>query len=164
MLCQVSGISGPKTQGALPAGSWSLKWGAALAPSLWANFLKGRVAESCRWRGECLKTSTKPASPSRDSLKPLNEDRGTVAVPGPGAQLPGPVQVSLAGSSRFPLPSPGEATGRCSRPSVRRRKCHGKWCCASPFVTGADINRMFKSHDVIAINQGPAGPRSSAAY
>lgn len=33
-----------------------------------------------------------------------------------------------------------------------------------PFVTRAGINRMFKSHDVIAINQGPAGPRSSAAY
>lgn len=60
--------------------------------------------ESCRWRGH-LKTSSIPALPSRHWHKPLGEDRGTVPVPGPGAQ-------------RFPLqPGPGEATGCCSRPS-----------------------------------------------
>lgn len=138
--------------------------GSCLGPKPLSKLPEGQGGrESCRWK-TCLKTPVVPASPSRDSHEPLNEGRGAVAVPGPGAQLPGPVQVRQAGSSRFPVPGPGEATGHCSQPSLQRRKCHGKRCHASPFVTGAGINRMFKSHDVIAINQGPAGPRSSAAY
>lgn len=70
---------------------------------------------SCRWRGY-PKTSTLPALPSRDWHKPVDEDGGSVAVPSPRAQLPGPVQVTGAGSSRFPLPGRGEATGAAPGP------------------------------------------------